>query len=467
MPTRRLIPVLLLFGLLAIGAGDAGETSDPAEEAALERVVVLVNRNREVPGYVVLEDADVIIVRTPDSRLESFSKTRLVKIVRLVEPEPGQTGVVFLRNGQQREGIVLEDAFDYVRLEIDGIEARLPRGTVDHVMLEPTFDERYAQYKAALAGHQPDRHLELCRWLVNQRRYDLALVELKVLMANDPPAGTRHLLNLVEAQLALQAEARRTPPDEEDAAHGEPSDGEYEPPGGLISRDDVNLIRVFEIDFDRPPKVSVEPHTIQAMIDTYAASGFIPRSESERRALFRAEPLEIVELLFKLRARELYPQIKVITEPWALNLFRRRVHNTWLLNNCATSRCHGGAGAGRFYLHRHRYKDERVRYTNLLILHRLELDPQWPLLNYDEPMMSLIIQYGLPRQQARHPHPDVKGWKPVFGPGGQRMLRDTLHWLDAMMKPRPWYPVEYEPPLLGGDRQDSGSPEPPDHRTPR
>jgi hypothetical protein len=203
------------------------------------------------------------------------------------------------------------------------------------------------------------------------------------------------------------------------------------------------------------------------MIDAYAASGFIPRSETERRALFRAEPLEIVELLFKLRARELYPEIKVITEPWALNLYRRRVHNTWLLNNCATTRCHGGPGAGRFYLHRHRYKDERVRYTNLLILHRLELDPKWPLLNYDEPMMSLIIQYGLPRQQARNPHPDAKGWKPVFGPGGQRMLRDTLDWLDAMMKPRPWYPVDYEPPLLGGDLEDPGRVGDREDRTPR
>jgi hypothetical protein len=457
MPARPIIWTLLLLGLLAAGAGDQPPADD---QPALERVVILVSRHREVPGYVVVEDPDVIIVRTPEARLESFTKTQVVKIVRLVEPQPGQAGVVVLRNGQQREGIVLEDAFDYVRLDIDGIEARLPRATVDHVILEPTFDERYAQYKAALDPSQPERRLELCQWLVSQRRYELARDELEALMTENPPPGAKRLLNLVEAQLALQA----APPPDDDA--DEPVQAEP-PPGGLVSHDDVNLIRVFEIDFDHPPKVSIEPSTIQALIDGYAASGFIPRSETERRAMFRADPLEIVELMFKLRARELYPQVKVITEPWALNLFRRRVHNTWLLNNCATSRCHGGAGAGRFYLHRDRYKDERVRYTNLLILHRLQLDPAWPLLNYDEPMMSLIIQYGLPRQQARNPHPDVKGWKPVFGPGGQRMLHDTLDWLDAMMKPRPRYPVEYEPPLLGGDRQDPGPPPEPDDRAPR
>jgi hypothetical protein len=263
----------------------------------------------------------------------------------------------------------------------------------------------------------------------------------------------------VEAQLALREKPR--PPEGPGPAGG--ADGadqlpgaRDEPPGGILTREDVNLIRVYEIDFDRPPKVAVEAETIRALIDQYSTSRLIPTTETERHRLYRADPLEIVELLFKLRARDLYPQVNVITEPWALNLFRRRVHNTWLLNTCATVRCHGGGPAGRFYLHRRRFKDERVRYTNLLILHRMDLDREWPLVNYNEPMMSLIVQHGLPRQQARKPHPDVKGWKPVFGPGGQRMLRDTLEWIDSMMKPRPTYPVDYQPPPLGGAKEDPG-----------
>jgi hypothetical protein len=249
---------------------------------------------------------------------------------------------------------------------------------------------------------------------------------------------------------------------------GRPPGEDDEPRGEILSHEDVNLIRVYEIDFERPPKLSLEAETIRAMIDQYGASGLIPRTEAERRGLYRADSLEIVKLLFKLRARELYPQVNVITEPWALNLFRRRVHNTWLLNSCATARCHGSGQGSRFYLHRRRYKDERVRYTNLLILQKLDLDPDWPLINYDEPMMSLIVQYGLPRQQARKPHPEVQGWKPVFGPAGQRMLRDTIKWIDSMMKPRPEYPVDYEPPALGGaEEYPALPPDPGSDRTPR
>ncbi len=36
------------------------------------------------------------------------------------------------------------------------------------------------------------------------------------------------------------------------------------------------------------------------------------------------------------------------------------------------------------------------------------------------------------------------------------MLSDTLDWINAMMKPRPQYPVEYEPPPLGGGGEDPG-----------
>ncbi|MHC4764926.1 MAG: hypothetical protein ACYTF2_07450 [Planctomycetota bacterium] len=447
MLARRIPWLLAAVGLFT---GGVSPQTPPAEEPPPPRVVVLVNRNLEVGGHVVLEDADVIIVRTPDSRIESFPKTRVLKIVRLVEPEPGQTGVVILRNGQQREGIVLEDAFDHVLLDIDGIQARLPRETVDHVILEPTFAERYQQYKTALGENQPQRHLDLCNWLMSERQYELARTELLELLATEPLPEAQRLLNVVEAQLALREKPAGSGPDDP----GPPAGARDEPPGELLTHEDVNLIRVYEIDFDRPPKVSVEAETIRAMIEQYSASRLIPGTESERHQLYRADPIEIVELLFKLRARDLYPQVNVITEPWALNLFRRRIHNTWLLNNCATVRCHGGGPAGRFYLHRHRYRDERVRYTNLLILHRMNLDPNWLLVNYDEPAMSLIVQYGLPRQQARKPHPDVKGWKPVFGPGGQRMLHDTISWIDAMMKPRPKYPVDFEAPPLGGAAED-------------
>jgi hypothetical protein len=435
----------LILALATLGLGQTEQTDDPPGE----RVILHIGRNQVVMGHVTLEDNDIIVVRQLDSRLESFSKSRMLKIIRLVEPEPGQMGMVMLNGGQKRVGVIVEDTFDHVIVNIDGIRTKLVREAVDYVILRPTFDQQYRNYKSS--ARTPRQRLQMCQWLVDLRHYKLALDELAELISDDPGPDAIQLLNVVKAQLAM---TRRDPTpveprnDEEDSLL----------PAQILSTKDVNLMRVYEIDFDRPPQVAVDPATIRTMIELYGTSSVIPASERDRRALYRADSIEIVEVLFTLKARDLYPEINVITEPFALNLFRRRVHNAWLLNTCATARCHGGVDAGRFFLHRRSHKDQRVRYTNLLILERLDVDPDWPLVNYDEPMMSLIVQYGLPRHLARRPHPDVSGWKPVFGRGGQRLLRDTVAWIESMMQPRPDYPVDYEPPRLGRiNETDTGS----------
>ena len=447
MPLLRSLSLSLTLVVVVL-AQDADMTV-PTPEVEGQRVILRVSRDREVSGHVTLEDKDVIVVRRLDSTLESYAKSRVLRIVRLVDPKPGQTGVVILRNGQRRVGVILEDSFEHVRIDIDGIKTTLVRETVDRVLLHPTFEQRYEQYRSA--ARTPSQKLQLCQWLVDKRRYSLASRQLAELMQESPGPEARQLSRIVDAQLALAPDARNdnNPFHETDRETDDDDRGADRLPSQVLTLEDVNLIRVYELDFDRPPKVAVAPETIRQMIERYGTSNVIPASKMEQRALYRADPLEIVEMLFTLKARDLYHQVNVITEPFALNLFRRRVHNAWLLNTCATSRCHGGVGAGRFFLHRRGYKDERVRYTNFLILQRLEVDPDWSLVNYDEPMMSLIVQYGLPRHLARRPHPDVSGWKPVFGRGGQRMLRDTVNWIDSMMQPRPEYPVEYEPPRMG------------------
>ncbi len=435
----------VLFVALGLLGGPQDQPTSSQPDAPAARVIVRVSRNREVNGFVELENDDVIVIRTLDEKVESFPKPRLLKIVRLRDPMPGQEGTVILRNGQLRKGIIIEDTFDHVLIEINGIRTKLVRRIVDYVVLVPTFEELYAQYKATLKPNMPDAHLDLCRWLLKERRYELARAELLELFEYAQLPDATRLLRFVDAQLAL-ASRPDDAPREPQRATTRPDGNKRGLPDGILSRADVNLIRVYEIDFDRPPKVAVPHETIRALIQNYRSSTLIPDSEEARTAMFRLEPIEIVRLMFELRARDLYPQVKVLSEPWGLNMFRRRVHDAWLINRCATSRCHGGPDAGRFRLHRRHYKDERVRYSNLLTLQRLDLDRAWPLINYDKPENSLIIQYGLPASRAHKPHPAVKGWKPIFTRSTSRMLSHTVNWIEAMMQPRPEYPLEYQPP---------------------
>jgi hypothetical protein len=425
-----------------------------------QRVVLRVNRNLEVKGYLEREDDNTITVRDLRNQLQDFAKPHVGQIVRLVDPQPGQTGIVFMLDGQIREGIIIEDNFDFVIIEIEGIRANLKRATVSHVVLSPTVDEQYQAYKAAMQPGDRDAHLTLCQWLFEQKRYQLAHDELLDLLQQDEMPEARKLLNVVKAQLALQAPpedgpaSRPNPPkDGEHATENLPPAPEVQPISEqLLTDEDVNIIRVYEIDFDHPPRVTITPDTVRALIENYGTNSLIPASQTGRNALFRTaadNPMQIVRLMFELRSRDLYPKVQVNSEPYSLNLFRQRVHDSWLMNNCATTSCHGGPAAGRFQLHRRDHKDDRVRYTNLLILERLKLDPDWPLINYDRPEDSLLIQYGMSREIARKPHPRVDGWKPAFSQANPRLRQQAVDWIRAMMQPRPQYPVEYEPQAIG------------------
>lgn len=440
------------------GPSTGPSTVTPAVDSR-PRVHILVDRRTEVRGYVEHEDEDTIVISWKDQTL-SYPKARLSRIVRLVEPRPGQTGTVLLRDGQRQRGVVIEDGFDAVVLEIEGIRTTLDRKLVDAVYLEPTFEELVARLRSTIGEEEWQRRLELARWMIEQRRYAEAAEELRVIVERSELPDAERLLVQIEAQLALGAPSEPRATDRGRGA-GDPERKRTGPldlrdllPQEFLTQDDVNIIRVYEMDLRNPPRVVVTPATIRTMVETYAASDLIPVGDDERNRLFREDSIRIAALLFRLKARELYPEIRVLTEPPNLNLFRQRVHNAWLVPNCATSRCHGGVDAGRFFLHSRNYKDERVRYTNLLILDRLTIDGE-ALIDWDDPMMSTIIQHALPRNQARFPHPAVAGWRPVFNDGNVRLLEDSLKWIREMHRPRPAYPVEFEPPVL--DAPDRGA----------
>jgi hypothetical protein len=460
-------------------------TTSPAKSTKGQRVVLLVNRNLEVAGHIELEDDDVIVVRDLEGKNQSFAKARVGQIVRLVQPEPGQRGVVVMRDGQTREGVIVEDDFDHVLIEIEGIRANLKRSTVSHVMLSPTVEQLYEQYKATLQPGHYDAHFRLCQWLADEKRYDLAHKELLLLLEQVEMADALQLFNIVDAQMKLRGKPVEgdagQPGDEHlgDAPQNGAADGDGSLAGSvravdlmpeqLVTKEDVNLIRVYEIDFEHQTRVTITPDTVRTLIEKYGTNDLVPASQTGRNQMFRTaadDPLQIVRLMFELRARDLYPLIQVNSEPYALNLFRRRVHDTWLINTCATNACHGSPFAGRFFLHRKNYKDDEVRFTNLLILETLQLDPNWPLINYERPEDSLIIQYALPRELARKPHPLVSGFKPAISPTNQRMKQDAIEWIEAMMQPRPEiegrpYGVEYQPPRVGGEAPRPDPDQPP------
>ncbi len=438
---------------------------DPAEAAPVEaapaeaasappRVYLWVDRYEELGGFVVDEDHDLLSIRDLDGKIRSFPKNRLHRLIRLNDIETARPGLVELRDGTLLAGLLVKDDFDEVVIRIEGVTTKLPRASVVQTRLDLTLEEKYKRFREMIEPDQYTRRFELAAWLFEEEAYQLAHAELIEIVAESKLPRAVELLKLVEAQLILEANSgTSTSPSPLDGRtiRDERSTGPVDLrdllPQEIISADDVNIIRVYEIDFRKPPRMHISPETVREILEKYGASPLIPADSAGRTALFRAESAEVVDLMFRLKARDLYSRIEVNSEPPALNLFRQRVHDAWLIPNCATSRCHGGLDGGRFFLHRRNSKSERVRYTNLLILERWN-ELEMPLVDYLDPGRSLLIQYGLPRNEARFPHPEVRGWSPVFSKGNPRLLRDAFGWMNGMFRPRSSYPVDYEAPVI-------------------
>ena len=469
----------------------APATPAPAAEAP-RQVWIFIDRWKEFGGTVTADtDLDITVYDGHETR--TFRKAKVLDVIEIVHPKPGQRGLVQLRDGTVVRGEIIRDTLEEVEFKVDTVQGKLPRSQVYRVVLEMDFDARYARIKASISPEEHGRRLGLARWLTDQGRLDLAITELEALLRDADIEEARDMLRDVNARVKLaqavevNKRSRAKPAPEAgntastpgtapgadpatgpartgdskgtataEAPKGPPTSREMLPKD-LLSNADVNLVRVYEIDFKDPPRMTVSPEGVRQLILRYGSSALVPADSQARNALYSKSGTELAHLLFDLKARDLYGYIEVDEDPASIAKFRTRVHNSWLIGNCATSRCHGGVDAGRFFLYTGNAKDQRIRYTNLLTLLNFKVDGK-PMVNFEDPPNSLLIQYAMPRTTARYPHPDVKGWKPIFGNSTPQLMQDTLDWIRSMYQPRLEYPVKYIPPNLEApDRATPGT----------
>lgn len=381
-----------------------------------------------------------------------------------VPPEAEPEAVVTMRDGSRFTGLLIARDDRQVVLRIAGLRQTFKTSTVERVELLPPVVERYRRLRAAIDPDDLDQRFQLVDWLLARQRLDLAKIELDELAQRRPghPVAERRRQE-VTALLALREKPRPAPaqdrlaapggaerPDPDDDADRDDAPGPAPVP--LLSPYDANLIKVFEVNLARPPRLDVPRQTIDALLEQHAGNPLLPDTREGRDALYREHPARLLELLFRLRARELYGSVRVIDQPEAVRRFRDDVQRAWMINACATTACHGGAEAGRFVLATRRPGAEPAVLTNLLILDRYRLADGTPLINYDQPQRSPLIHLGLPRELSAHPHPlatrgpaGQDAWRPLFRDLSDPRVQATVDWIRSMYRPRPAYPVEYTP----------------------
>ncbi|MFG0328342.1 MAG: hypothetical protein ACF8PN_00450 [Phycisphaerales bacterium] len=358
---------------------------------------------------------------------------------------------ITLDDGRSFRGVLVKRDRMKVVLRIAGINTEFDARRVTAVNRLKPFEEQYDYLKERIHKDDYEERYDFCEWIYRRDRLELAAQELESLIDDFPtydPALTLY------RTVALEIESRRN---RETRPAANPIEANPQAParGALLTEDQVNIIRVYEIDLDDPPRLLIGRETIEKMLNRYADHELMPRSEAGRRRFYFQPPDELLSTLFQLRARELYHEVRVLSDPESMQRFRSDVHRTWLINSCATTDCHGGAEAGDLFLFNRNPNEPRVAYTNFLILERTRLEGK-PLLDFDRPEHSTLLQMGLPPGRAIPAHPAIEGWKPVFHDENDPLFRKSVEWIRSMYQPRPDYGIEYVPPAL----RDAPEPDP-------
>lgn len=373
--------------------------------------------------------------------------------------DPGDSVELTLQDGRRLVGELLEDAGTKLVIRVGAVPLSFDRGDVRSLRRLPSVEEMYEERRASIADEDVEGRLRLAEWCRAHDRLDLALWEVGQALDTEPGnPKALELQTLLIAQAKLNQASGKSITDDANAAQAQKARQAQTSRDTfpLLTPEQINLIRVFEIDLRDPPRLVVPRGTLEAFLDRYKGKvipgrGIVPVTPEAREMFLRQTPTDALGWFFDARARELYPKVQVLQNPRAFNLFRDSVNRTWLTNACATNRCHGGEEAGRLWLYNLRSSTDAAVYTNFLILDRFRTAAGDKLINYDKPEDSILLQMALPRDQALHPHPEVGGsgkgrWQPVFSGTRDPRYQRVVDWIRTMYPQRPEYPITYTPP---------------------
>ena len=375
-------------------------------------------------------------------------------------------GVVKTTDGQTYEGDVTEEGTT-VTVKTRKVPIVIQRANIESIEYLGTLDEQFNQRIAKLDAKDANGRVTVARWAFDQGRYDLSRQALETALTLEPNnRDANAMMDSVRLQIRLERAKKEaatrgvTPPGLRPAT--EPSSTGTQPPATtgnidprvLLSADDINAIRQFEL---KPSDIHVRINFARDVKKRFAVA------ENIRLQDFNALPqFDQLHRILQRGTPEMKQDVRILSDPSSIHEYRRSVQQL-ILGSCATSGCHGVAGAGGFMLYSPA-DSEAVTYTNFFILQTWSRPvgrQQGPfaggerrLIDRLEPAQSLLLQYALPSNIAEQDHPQVSGYRPIFRNRDDNGYRRVESWIgESLLAIKPDYGINYTPPQrAGGNR---------------
>jgi len=376
-----------------------------------------------------------------------------------------KTAIVYRtdRTAPMRGELVAEGP-DQVVLRIANIETTIPRRLIRRIEFELTVPEQYAQRIADLEADDHEGKYNAIKWLygLNTLEADkLAKGELDKLIKAKPDHQQARLLRELIQQRIKAREAEQdnggqttTDPTKDPTP---PTDTTKPGKAKVLDKDQVNLMKVIEIIIDDKPRIAINNRDLNKFYEEYREHAAMSeyQGRSGRSKFMRLDGYRIMDLIFKMGATKWYSKVNVLDEPKPLQTYRQNYAAGLVARHCGS--CHGGGKAKGLYIVTERAASIETAYTNLLIMHRTNIK-DLKVIDRAVPDESLLLQYALPREDARYPHPEVKGFRQFFTGKDDKRFAEAVAWVRSLY-PKAQYPIQYTiPATVGSDKPAAETP---------
>jgi hypothetical protein len=368
----------------------------------------------------------------------------------------GRPGVLVTRQGQTLNGDIKEQDQTYV-VTIRGIDTIVQRRDVVSVEFHEDVEKQFQEKLARLGPKDVKGRIELARWAFDRDQYDLARKALEAARAIEPNnADATRMLETVQSQIRLERAAQTRPAG---AAPRAPSTSPSTQPTGpattsrhLLTADDINIIRQLEIN----PKQDTQ---LRVTFNNDVRKRFITEENLNPASFASLRPQEQALRILDYGTPQMRRDVQIMSDPAAM-LEYRRVIQPLVLQNCATSNCHGGTagGAGGLFLFSPADNDA-MTYTNFYILQSYRQPGEQTggvfggadlrMIDRASPRQSLLVHYALPPTIAEFDHPDVRGYRPALRNRDDPNYARLLDWITFALVPTREasdYGIDYQPP---------------------
>ncbi len=355
--------------------------------------------------------------------------------------------VVVCKDGRRLTGEVTEIKDGY-QIRMKGGTAIIPKDQVLKIEDIITVRDELAKRLGKVDSRDAEGYYQVARWADEQDMpADAEKILQKVLKLKPGHERALALLKLVKMRLAGPVKPTTT------VATG-PAKPPPLDPSKFLKKEDIYRIRLMELKSNDRVSIRYRNDVLNRFIKSMQGIGDFtePGFERQFRGYSRVKQvLYILEWTDRENA-SIRDDILIRSDPKVMKDFRTYI---WpiIARSYAKPSCYGGVkGRDGLKLFNIPLTDERILYTNFYILHKWQRSGR-RMINRDNPKMSLLLQYGLPRELAKCPRPKyVPG--PIFTGPNDRNYKLIKKWIESLHRLfPPGYRIEYKLP-----GQDTGKP---------